>query len=84
MIEEGMIIQTKKRDKLWVVKVLVLIEKRVGAPRAAECYEDLSPRQEVVIKHRSFFHTPAETREKGTGRPTKRERRDLDKFKEDD
>ncbi|MCP4121122.1 MAG: RNA-binding S4 domain-containing protein [Bacteroidetes bacterium] len=84
MLEVGTTVQLKKRDKLWVVKVLCLIEKRVGAPQARECYEDLSPPQDPLDHHRSFFHTPAEKRDKGTGRPTKRDRRDLEKFKDTD
>lgn len=54
-------------------RVKKLITKRVGAPVAVTCYEDLSgPRP-------AHLHTPpVAKRERGTGRPTKKERRALD------
>lgn len=58
------------------VKVLRIINKRVGASVAAECLDDLTPppppREEKVMTVR---------RDRGAGRPTKRERRDLDKLR---
>ncbi|MEV0380491.1 RNA-binding S4 domain-containing protein [Nonomuraea sp. NPDC050643] len=58
-----------------IVVVSRLITKRVGAAVAAECYIDKSPppppREEVVT---------AAVRPRGAGRPTKRERRSLDKL----
>jgi ribosome-associated heat shock protein Hsp15 len=47
----------------------------VGAPVAAECYVDNSPPpppREAVA--------PVALRDRGAGRPTKRERRDLDRL----
>ncbi|MFI1968681.1 RNA-binding S4 domain-containing protein [Streptomyces cinnamoneus] len=62
------------RERIVVVKRLV--RKRVGAPVAAECYVDNSPpppaREEVVV---------AGVRDRGTGRPTKRDRRELDQLR---
>ncbi|MFC0601528.1 RNA-binding S4 domain-containing protein [Streptomyces palmae] len=59
-----------------IVVVSRLIRKRVGAPIAAECYVDNSPppppREEVV---------QVAVRDRGTGRPTKRDRRDLDRLR---
>jgi len=58
-----------------VVVVARVIAKRAGAPVAAECYIDNSPppppREEVI---------PVAVRERGTGRPTKRERRSIEKL----
>ncbi|MGW8378622.1 RNA-binding S4 domain-containing protein [Streptomyces sp. ODS28] len=60
-----------------VVKVKQLIRKRVGAPVAAECYEDNSPppppREPALAVPR---------RAPGAGRPTKRDRRELDRMRE--
>ncbi len=59
-----------------VFKVEKLITKRVGAPIAVTCYEDLSgPRP----AHLSI--PPVAKRERGTGRPTKKERRALDELR---
>jgi ribosome-associated heat shock protein Hsp15 len=65
-------------------KVLKLIEKRVGAPIAVTCYENLTSEEELN-KYKDWFigKASAERREKGAGRPTKRERREIDGFKED-
>lgn len=64
-------------------KILKLIEKRVGAPIAVTCYENLTPEDELN-KYKDWFigKGSAERREKGAGRPTKRERREIDGFKE--
>jgi ribosome-associated heat shock protein Hsp15 len=56
-----------------VVEVVQVISKRVGAPLAAECLIDHSPpppRDEPVFR-----------RDPGTGRPTKRDRRRLDRLR---
>lgn len=59
-----------------IVDVSRLVRKRVGAPVAVECYVDHSPpppsREEVPMPPR---------RDPGAGRPTKRERRELDKLR---
>nr|WP_269327707.1 S4 domain-containing protein [Kineosporia mesophila] len=56
--------------------VLKLIQKRVGAAVAVTCFEDLTPapppKEEIV-------HVAV--RDRGAGRPTKRERRQLDAFR---
>lgn len=66
------------------IKVVKLLEKRVGAPIAITCYENLTPEEELN-KYKDWFigKGKAEIREKGTGRPTKRERREIDEFKEE-
>lgn len=61
-------------DRILVVSRVVA--KRVGASVAAECYEDLTPppppREEVAL---------VPMRDRGAGRPTKRERRDIEKLR---
>jgi ribosome-associated heat shock protein Hsp15 len=64
------------RDR--VVEVTRLIETRVGAPIAVECYIDHSPPQPPRDWTRD-----AGARDRGTGRPTKRERRQLDRWRGD-
>ncbi|MFJ9694591.1 RNA-binding S4 domain-containing protein [Kitasatospora sp. NPDC101183] len=59
-----------------VVVVRKLIRKRVGAVVAAECLTDNSPPRPP----REFTPQVAE-RDRGAGRPTKRERRELDQFR---
>ncbi|MFE4668656.1 RNA-binding S4 domain-containing protein [Streptomyces sp. NPDC056716] len=62
------------RERVVVVKRL--IRKRVGAPVAVQCYIDNSPPpppREAVA--------PAGLRDRGTGRPTKRDRRELERLR---
>lgn len=58
------------------LEVVRVIEKRVGAAVAAECVVDHSPPPPARDRL-----APAYERERGAGRPTKRERRDLDRHR---
>ena len=60
-------------------KVTGIIEKRVSATIAQQNYIDQTPEEEK-IKQKSKLFSPQYTREKGTGRPTKKERREFDKM----
>ena len=59
-----------------IVEVTKIIEKRVGASVAAECLIDRSP----PPSPREFV-APVAVRDRGSGRPTKRERRQLDRLR---
>ena len=63
-----------------VVEVKALLGNRVGAKLVPDFMNDLTPAEEYeriqMIRQYNF-----ERRDRGTGRPTKRERRDLDEFK---
>lgn len=61
------------RDR--IVEVTRLIDKRVGAAIAAECLVDHSPPPPVREA------IPIFDRDSGSGRPTKRDRRKLDRFR---
>ncbi len=58
------------------LEVVVVIDKRVGAPVAATCLVDHSP----PPAPRDLVPPPF-VRDRATGRPTKRDRRKLDKFR---
>jgi ribosome-associated heat shock protein Hsp15 len=79
-IAEGDVIAVKKEGFTFEFRALQLIEKRVGAPIAIGCYEDITPAAEKT-KYEAWFlnATPTnEKRERGSGRPTKKDRRDID------
>lgn len=79
-LQVGETIHIQKGINKKIYKALNLIEKRVAASLAAEAYEDLSPPEIQEKKtYSAFFHYPG--RDKGAGRPTKKERRDMDKWK---
>ena len=59
-----------------VLEVAAIIDKRVGAAVAATCLVDHSPPAPVVKRQPRMPR-----REPGAGRPTKRERRELDRFR---
>jgi ribosome-associated heat shock protein Hsp15 len=58
------------------LEVVRVIEKRVGAAIAADCLVDHSPPPPEPDKA-----GPAGTRDRGAGRPTKRDRRALDRLR---
>ncbi|GMA23304.1 hypothetical protein GCM10025864_10630 [Luteimicrobium album] len=62
-----------RTDRDRVVDVVALLPKRVGAPEAVGAYVDRSP----APLPREYV-APAGVRDRGTGRPTKRDRRALD------
>ena len=61
------------------VKVRQLLEQRVGAAKVPEFMEDLTPPEEFA-KARAETANCERLRPKGTGRPTKRDRRILQRF----
>jgi ribosome-associated heat shock protein Hsp15 len=63
-------------DRERVLEVARILEKRVGAAIAAECLIDHSPPPTA-----REFVAPAFVRDRATGRPTKRDRRQLDRFR---
>lgn len=82
LLTSGETIQVHKNGFNLIFLVKSLISKRVSAPLAQECYDHNTPESELN-KYSDWFITEArsEIREKGAGRPTKRERRDIDGFK---
>lgn len=84
LIQREEIIEVKKDGFNLTFKVLDLIQKRVGAPIAQKCYVDLTPEEELNKFNEWFVgKAKSEFREKGKGRPTKKERRRIDRFKDD-
>ena len=66
-------------------KILVILKSRVSYAIAKDCYEDLTLAEEKE-KFRAFYHRrrASEDRDRGLGRPTKRDRRAIENFKEID
>ncbi|MFD8498039.1 RNA-binding S4 domain-containing protein [Amycolatopsis sp. NPDC059657] len=68
-------IRARVNDTTRIIEVVRVIQKRVGAADAATCFIDRTPPppKEMAI--------PVAKRDRGAGRPTKRERRVLDQFR---
>ncbi|MFO8054576.1 MAG: RNA-binding S4 domain-containing protein [Bacteroidales bacterium] len=79
-IKPGDLLHLKKDHLNLQVKVVELLEKRVGAKIAAEYMEDQTPQQEYHKKENAE-HTNYEYRERGLGRPSKKQRREIEKLK---
>lgn len=62
-----------------VVEVAHVIEKRVGAPIARRCYVDNTPEPTVTAPPQAFAAPPR--RDRGAGRPTKRDRRQMERLR---
>ena len=75
--------EVKTEAKRWRIKVTALLEKRVAAPEAVKNYIDITPEEELqrLQYQAASFHTGK--RQSKIGRPTKKERRDLDGFLDD-
>ncbi len=76
-------IEVRKNGFIFTFKVNQLLERRVSAVLAAPCYEDLTPADELN-KYKNWFvgKTGVEVRNRGEGRPTKRDRREIDDYKD--
>lgn len=81
-IRVGEVITVRKPPIEYSFRVLQLLASRVGAKRVAEFMENVTPQAQyelLKLQRVSGFVDRA----KGLGRPTKKDRRDLDQFAED-
>lgn len=80
-VKIGDLVEVHKGPAILKYKVLMLSENRMGASLVPDYAEDLTPESE-----RAKFHAPHETivlkRDRGSGRPTKKDRRELDALME--
>ena len=80
-IKPGDCITAVAGEILRTVKVLAPLEKRVGAKLVGEFFEDLTPASEYAKPKEKSFQ-PFVFRPKGSGRPTKKDRRSIQDFLE--
>ena len=73
MVGTGDVLTFAQGDHIRVIQIEALGERRGPAPEAQALYTDLSP-----PKPRSEENPPANPRFEGKGRPTKKDRRNLD------
>ena len=81
-VRVGDIVNVKKTPITYSFKVLQCAEHRVGAKLVPELMENVTPQEQYDILEMSKMSGFID-RARGTGRPTKKERRDLDTFVED-
>ena len=80
MVKAGEEIQVKKMPIVYSYQILDPIEKRVGAKIVNNYVKNITPEEELhKLKLQDDFYTK---RDRGAGRPTKKERRLLDDLRE--
>ncbi len=76
-VKPGDLITVRKTLVTYSYRVLAITSSRLGAPLVPEYAENVTPQEEL-----DKLNVPKETifiqRDRGTGRPTKRERREID------
>lgn len=77
MVRRGDVIVARKGPVTYTYKVLELIEKRQGAKLVPQYAENLTPAEEIA-KLRAPVETFFLKRDRGAGRPTKKDRRQMD------
>jgi len=81
-IRVGEVIKVRKPPVTYSFKVLGLAEKRMGARLVSEYMENVTPPEQYELLELNRISGFVD-RQRGTGRPTKKERRDLDQFADD-
>lgn len=79
MIKPGEVIQVKKPPVTYSFKVLQAIEKRIGAKLVPEVLENVTTPDQYELLEMSKISGFVD-RARGTGRPTKKDRRSMDEF----
>ena len=79
MIKVGDIVQVRKPPVTYSFKVLELTSNRIGAKLVPQYIENITPPEQYEILELQKISGFVD-RMRGTGRPTKKERRDLDDF----
>lgn len=79
MIKTGETVNVKKPPITFSFKVLQCIEQRVGAKLIPQIYENVTDAKQYELLEMSRISGFVD-RARGTGRPTKKERRSLDAF----
>jgi ribosome-associated heat shock protein Hsp15 len=75
MVVPGDRVQARVGETTRIVEVVRVIQKRVGAADAVTCFLDRTPKLPPTVA------IPVAVRDRGAGRPTKRDRRVLDKWR---
>lgn len=75
--------EVKTEAKRWRIKISGLLDKRVAYSEAIKYYIDITPAEEIerLQFQAASFHTGK--RQSKIGRPTKKQRRDIDQFMEE-
>jgi ribosome-associated heat shock protein Hsp15 len=74
----------KTEARRWRIEVVGLLQNRVQYSEAIKYYVDITPEEDKLLNQRIAASFDTGKRQSKIGRPTKRERRDLDDFMQED
>jgi len=77
IVKVGEVYQVSRGIEKKVIRVVELLYNRAEFKIASTKYEDITPEEETHA-FKSVFHAPALKRDRGAGRPTKKDRRETD------
>lgn len=80
-VKIGEVYNISKGIERKTIRVTGLLENRMDAKSVVNFFADETP-LEQTNQFKSMFHAPVLRRDRGTGRPTKRDRREIDDMKE--
>lgn len=78
-VKENDIISLHKHNAVFEYQILAFVDKRVGAKLVENYLRDITKPEEIE-KYKTYQMAQSVYRENGTGKPTKKDRRDLDEF----
>ncbi len=78
-VRVGEVVQVKKPPITFSFKILDLADKRMGAKLVPQFMENITPPEQYELLELNKISGFVD-RQRGTGRPTKKERRDLEQF----
>ena len=79
MVKIGEVVAVKKPPVTYSFKILKTIEQRVGAKLLPEIYENVTPPEQYELLEMNRISGFVD-RARGTGRPTKKDRRAMEAF----
>jgi ribosome-associated heat shock protein Hsp15 len=81
VVKEGEVIIVRKPPVVHTYRVIEVIKSRVSAPKVKEALEDLTPEDELAKRELARMAINFQ-RDRGTGRPTKKDRREIDRIRD--
>ena len=79
MVKPGDVVSVRKPPITYSFKVLQAIEKRIGAKLVPEMMENVTPKEQYELLEMNRISGFVD-RARGTGRPTKKDRRSMEEF----
>lgn len=85
VVKPGQQFSVNTPEKKWVVEVVQPLGKRMKATDVAPYFKDITPAEELErIKMKSAFYSYTGKRLTKQGRPTKKDRRELERFSDNE